>query len=266
MFACAQVHQSATVPVPEGSLVPQCWFMSMCYGLRCLTRDWLWTEGPVSQRPRGYVKEVDGSQFTGESQLFVTCQHLLPRLLAGRIPIKALNKSPGSTTAGRVSVSLHSLSVAGCMDSIRVIECVCAEENIWNVLTSELNTWWCVIIEQVCYTLNNKKWSAHRKHHYSGHIFYQPSHFIPCPNNSQISCGTYEKVQFCMQVIQQSFPLRSAGNKHVKNPKRFIKMFNPLCFRYREQECPVMVEVRGDGQDVQTQDQTSTVTFYNSCS
>lgn len=203
---------------------------------------------------------------TGESQLFVPCQHLLPRLLAGRIPIKALNKSPGSTTAGRVSVSLHSLSVAGCMDSIRVIECVCAEENIWNVLTSELNTWWCVIIEQVCYTLNNKKWSAHRKHHYSGHIFYQPSHFIPCPNNSQISCGTYEKVQFCMQVIQQSFPLRSAGNKHVKNPKRFIKMFNPLCFRYREQECPVMVEVRGDGQDEQTQDQTSTVTFYNSCS
>lgn len=180
MFACAQVHQSATVPVPEGSLVPQCWFMSMCYGLRCLTRDWLWTEGPVSQRPRSYVKEVDGSQSTGESQHFLPCQHLQPELLAGRIPIEALNKRPGGTTAGRVSVSLHSLSVAGCMDSIWVIGCVCAEENIWNVMRSEWNTRWCIITEQVWYTLNNKKYAMtcplfkNSKHHYSGHIFYQP--------------------------------------------------------------------------------------------
>lgn len=159
VFACAQVHQSATVPVPEGSLVPQCWFMSMCYGLRCPTRDWLWTEGPVSQRPRSYVKEVDGSQSTGESQHFLPCQHLLPELLAGRIPIEALNKRPGGTTAGRVSVSLHSLSVAGCMDSIWVIGCVCAEENIWNVMRSEWNTRWCIITEQVWYTLNNKKYA-----------------------------------------------------------------------------------------------------------
>lgn len=32
MCLCLQVHESATVP-PEGSFVPHCWFMSMCYGV-----------------------------------------------------------------------------------------------------------------------------------------------------------------------------------------------------------------------------------------
>lgn len=44
VFACAQVHECATV-LPEGSFVVLSWFMSMCYGLGWLTRDWLKTEG-----------------------------------------------------------------------------------------------------------------------------------------------------------------------------------------------------------------------------
>lgn len=137
-FVFVHVCNCTTVP-PKGSSVPQCWFMSMCYGLGWLTRDWLWTAGQPASQPAGLsvmlrelmdhnpLGKVNTSLPLPTPPAWLACReksHSGSQQEAWKHRARAAAKNHTQGKPGRVPVSLDLLSVVGCMDSSNDRLCV----------------------------------------------------------------------------------------------------------------------------------------------